>query len=116
MLGSFAYENVDLRWVLRMWLRLHNGLDRISEQLSHNILQMAQNIWKSRLQMTLEAKSGICARLAVHPLDELNRPIPTIFNDLFGITSKKNFSDEFCIRIGCVFGIWEVPGRIERFC
>lgn len=99
MLGSFTYQNLDRGWFAGIVSSsFDDSLDGIPQQLADDVLQVAQDIGKRGVEVTLEIDFGYGAigpvRFSGESLCRLAAPL----HDFFGVAAEEDLADEVRVR------------------
>ena len=113
-----GFANKDLDW----WCPVgaggpffDDGLDRVAKKLTDNVLQVAQDIGKGSIQMTLNCNIRQCAARAVSLSSQSSRSIPACLHDFTSAATQEDFSYEVRVRVNLSLGVGKVPRRVECF-
>ena len=116
MLRGLGNENLD--W----WCSVGAGgpffddcLDRVAKKLTDNVLQVAQDVGKGSLQMTLDCNARQYAARAVSLSSQGSRSIPACLHHVASAATQEDFSYEVRVRVNLGFGVGKVPRRVECF-
>lgn len=116
MLRSFAYEDLDRRWIAGpVSSPFDDSLDGVSQQLADDVLQMAQDVRESGVEMTSEINSRYGTVGSVRFSSESLCCLAAPLHYFFGIAAEEDLPDEVRVGFYVDLGVWEMPRRIEGF-
>lgn len=116
VLGGFTYENLDRGWIARVvFSSFDDSLYGVPQQLADDVLQMAQDVGKRGVEVTLKSDFWYGAvgsiRFSGKSLCCLAAPL----HHFLGVAAEKDLTDEVGVGFHVDLGVWEMPRRIEGF-
>ena len=116
MLWRFANQDLDWWWIW-IWCRpsFDDCLDGIAKELANDVLEVAQDVGKGSIQMTLDRDIRQYAARTIRLFSEGIRPVPACLYHFTSVATQENFSYKFRIGIDLRLGVGEVPWGVECF-
>jgi hypothetical protein len=113
VLRGFADQDLDGRQFGVFGLALlDDGLDRVAQELTNNVFKMAQNVWKSRVEVAVDFDFGDINVRAIGVLDQLLHRLAAIFDYLLCVAAQEDLANCLLV-VRMDLGLREMPGRIE---
>lgn len=117
MLRGFADQDLDGRRASAIKLSLlDQGLYRVPQELTNDVLQVALNVRKSCIKVTVDADFRNLHMRSISGLDQVLRSLSASLDNLLCIAFEKDLADSVAMGVVDWLGVWEMPWRVESIC
>ena len=116
MLWRFTNQDLDWWWTIG-WCRrpFDDCLDGVAKKLANDVLEMAQDVGKGSIQMTVDHDVRQYAARTIGLFSESTRSVPASLYHFTSVATQEDFSDKFRTGIDLRLGVGKVPWGVECF-